>query len=198
MQSRGPPRPDRLGQLLDAGAHRSGVAGAEDRLREQQTNSATARPGEADGEDEELGGGVGVGAAAPSACPAAGRGGGELGKVRRVADDDVVRRVAPIPREGVADLDADLATSGEQRARRVDGGGVDVDAVEHRRTAGSDDVVGGGGQEATIAARRVEDADALTGVDRRHHGVDDAVDEIHRRRKITTPPSPLPGVVTRR
>ncbi len=97
MQARRPPRPDRLGQSLDLSSDRSGVAGAEDRLRKQQTDAATARPGEADGQDEELDRGVGVGPAAPGARTAAGRGGGELGQVRRVAEDDVVRLRRPSP-----------------------------------------------------------------------------------------------------
>ncbi len=59
-------------------------------------------------------------------------------------------------------------------------------------------MVGGGGEEAAVATRRVEDADALTGGDRRHHGVDDAVDEIGRRREITAQPPALPDVVARR
>ena len=198
VQSRRPPRPDRFGQALDVGAHWSGVARPEDRLRQQQPDAAAVRPGEADGQHQELGRRIGIRAATATARPAPGRRSGKLGEIGRVAEDDVVGRLGPVPGQGVADLDADVATPGEHRARRLGGTGVDIDAVEDGDAAATDDMVGSGSEEAPVAARRVEDTDPLTGGDRWHHGIDHATDELDRCRKVATKPPALPGAVARR
>ena len=114
-EPRRPPRPDRLGQLLDVRCapvrrrgNRGSTAAAADPTRPP---SGLARP---TASTRNSAAASAYGPPPATARPAAGRRSGELGQVRRVAEDDVVRCVAPVPGQGVADLDADVATPGER------------------------------------------------------------------------------------
>ena len=165
-----PPRPDQLGAAVDVGSHSGRVAGGEDRLRQHQPHPPGSGPRQAHGEGEELGRGVGVRAAAVAARPAPRRARRELGEERRVAEHDVEALVPPVVMEGVGPPEPGgrRARAGRHRAPRgTDRVGVDVDPGHERNRAGRRDPRRGGGQEATVAAGRVEHRDPLA---RSHRG----------------------------
>ena len=153
-------------------ADRAGVAGTEDRLREDDPDAPTVRPRQTDRQHEELGRRIGVRPSPTNAGAAARRRRGELRQVRRIAEHDVVRAVAPVSSKGVRNVETDAAEGCEGGAGVGDGHRVDVDAVQVGDPPGGSDVVRCGGEEATVTARRIEDADVLAGDDRWHHGLE--------------------------
>ena len=167
-------------------------------MRQHRADAATSRPGEGDNEVEELGGDVGVGSAAAAAGATSSGRRGELIQVWRIGQHDVVRAVTPVPGESVADHDIDVTAPVEEAPGRLDGHNIDVDAMELSMSTGCRDVIRGGAEESAVAACRVEDGDPLTGLDRRHHGVDNAVNEVPRGCVVAPSPPATAGLGCRR
>ena len=170
-------RPSTGGPPADVGR----VATREQGLRQDEPDAPAVGPGQAEGERQELDGGIGVRAASVvRAAPARGRA-GQLVEERRVADDDVELPEVAHP-QGVAEQDGGLRTEPPPGLGR--GRGVELDPDQRRtvaaraRTEAPVDAGRGGGQEATVAAGRIEHPEARRGRPRRQHRVEDDVEEV--------------------
>ena len=155
----GPPRPEHVGARIEARSNSLGVAGREDRLREDERDASAARVDEFTGEGEELDRRVGVRPTAAGARTAPRRRRCHLRQERRVADHHVEPLPGEVVRERVGVDDVRAGTAVPRRSRR---GWIDVDSDEFARDTRGVDTFLDGGEEASVAARRIEHA-AATG-----------------------------------
>ena len=176
---------------VELGAHERGVARRQDRLRQHQTDPPVPRTDEAAGEGEELRRRVGVRSAAVAArAPARVVVADSCERKGGLPTTRSNRRPVPGRGEGIAVLDPRrhaVAEGGHGAPGRGHGAAVDVHADELDRRAGGHQPAGRGGEEPSVAARRVEHAEATAGDIVRHGVGDDGVDEPLRRRVVAAP-----------
>ena len=187
-----PPEAVERGLIDDCPPDRVCVAGGEDRLGEDEPDPATIGARQSDGERQELGGRIRVGAAAvPRSATSAG-GGIELVEVGRVADDGVEPHRAGWELEGVAHHDGGVRS--EAALRHVGRCGIELDAGEApRRFVLADpepppDALGGSSQEPPVAARRVEHDERVVPRALGQEGFEDRVEHM-----VDQPPGCGPG-----
>ena len=151
----GPPRPEHVGARIEARSNTLGVAGREDRLREDERDASAARV------DELHRPGQGTRPPRPRTAH-------RCGRSRRPASSPMPSATGTAgcrsPRRTAARRSRARARRRGRCARRDSGpaplrrrGRIDVDADEFARDARGVDTLLDGGEEASVTARRIED-----------------------------------------
>ena len=175
---RRPPRPCAPRQPVNLDAHGRRVARGKDRLRQHEADVPTRAYG-THGDGQELGGSVGVRAAAVAAGASPCRRRRQLREERRVAEHDVDLAARELAPQGVTLLEHDVATPDECLRGQPERPVVDVDPDERRHGPGDSQPLSSGNEEPPVAARRVEHREPLACCHRgervEHHVVDQPV-----------------------